>query len=328
MRLALQLTALWLGMLTAAAQASISKLDHVSLYGTEYLRLDDWARAKGYTLKWIVPREQVRITLPTGSIQFTVDSRKMVLKGINVWLSAPVALKSGSACVSAVDLSQTISPLLSPVKNPAGRTVRNIVLDPGHGGRDPGNQEGRRQEKQFTLMFAREVGDLLKKSGFNVSCTRTSDSLVDLPDRPETARRRGADLFLSLHFNSADGAGGAAVQGAEVYCMTPARTSSTNARGEGAGAGAYPGNRFDAKNVLLAYQVQKALAMRAGSEDRGVKRARFAVLRSAVMPAILIEAAFMTHPGDARRIYDPIQRRALAQAVVDGVLSYKRMVEP
>jgi len=328
MRIAFQFAALWFGLLfPAAAQVSLAKLDHFSLYGTDYVRLEEWARANGFQVLWTVPKEQVKVAMPGGNLQFTVDSRKMTLKGVNVWLGTPAALKHGSACVAASDLVQTIHPLLFPSKYPTEKKIKTIVLDPGHGGRDPGNQEGRRQEKQFTLLFARELGDLLKNAGFKVSLTRNSDSYVDLPDRAEIARRRQADLLLSLHFNSADGAGASVVQGAEVYCMTPARTSSTNARGEGAGAGAYPGNRFDSKNVLLGLQIQKALAARAGSEDRGVKRARFAVLRSAEMPAALIEAAFMTHPGDSRKIYDPAQRRALAQAVVDGVLAYKRIVE-
>ena len=187
--------------------------------------------------------------------------------------------------------------------------------------------EGRRQEKQFTLSFAKELGDLLTKAGFKVSLTRTGDSFIELPERASIARRRGADLLLSLHFNSADGPGGSAVKGAETYCMTPVRASSTNARGEGAGAGAYPGNRLDAKNMLLAYQLQKAITEKTGAEDRGVKRARFWVLRDAEMPAALIEAGFMTNPTDAKRIYDPVLRRQLAQAVVDGVLAYKRLVE-
>jgi len=109
--------------------------------------------------------------------------------------------------------------------------------------------------------------------------------------------------------------------------MTLPRTSSTNARGEGAGAGAYPGNRFDSKNVLLAYQIQKAITEKTGAEDRGVRRARFAVLRGATMPAVLVEAGFMTNPSDAKRIYDPVQRRQVAQAIVDGVLAYQRLVE-
>jgi N-acetylmuramoyl-L-alanine amidase len=327
MRLSSQFAALCIGLWTAAAQSALGRFEHSSYNGTDYVRLDDWAHGNGYQLHWVIPKESVRVSTPGGSLQFTVDSRKMNLKGVNVWLAAPVALRSGSACIAHNDLTQTIEPLLFPGRNSTSRPLRNIVLDPGHGGKDPGNQEGRRQEKQYTLLFAKELAELLKKAGFKVSLTRTSDSFVDLSERPETARRRQADLFLSLHFNSADGAGAAAVKGAEVYCMTPAHASSTNARGEGAFAGTYPGNRFDHKNLLLAYQLQKALTTRAGSEDRGVKRARFAVLRSAEMPAVLIEAAFMTHPGDAMKIYESASRRTLAEAIVAGVLAYKTMVE-
>jgi N-acetylmuramoyl-L-alanine amidase len=327
MRIAIQLAALWIGLLTAPAQAVVAKLDRLSFHGTEYVRLEDWARASGYQFRWTVPKEEVRITLMGGTLQFTVDSRKMSVKGVNVWLGAPIAYRNGFAYAAAADLNQTIVPLLSPPRNPPGKTIKTIVLDPGHGGKDPGNQEGRRQEKQYTLTFARELAELLKKAGFKVSLTRNSDTFVELADRPEIARRRQADLFLVLHFNSADGAGASAVNGAEVYCMTPARTSSTNARGEGAQTGAYPGNRFDSRNVLLAYQIQKALSTRAGSEDRGVKRARFAVLRTAEMPSAYIEAAFMTHPTDAKRIYEPARRRALAQGIVEGVIAYKSSVQ-
>jgi N-acetylmuramoyl-L-alanine amidase len=224
-------------------------------------------------------------------------------------------------------VTTTLAPILSPPKMAAGRRVKTIVLDPGHGGKDPGNQEGHRQEKQFTLTFASELSDLLSKAGFSVSLTRTRDAFIDLPERPDIARRRRADLFISLHFNSADGRGGSAVQGTEVFCMTPARTSSTNSRGQGGSSGAYPGNRFDPLNMLLAYQLQKAITEKTGAEDRGVKRARFAVLRSAEMPAAYVEGGFMTNPRDARRIYDPTQRRQMAQAIVDGVLAYKRLVE-
>lgn len=327
MRFGIQFAALCLGLLSVAAQAPLSGLKHSSYHGTDYVRLDDWARARNYSWKWLVAKEVIRVTMPSGTLQLTVDSRKMSLKGIVVWLSAPVVFKDGSAHVGRNDLSQTIEPLLFPTKNPTGRAIKTIVLDPGHGGKDPGNQEGRHQEKQYTLLFARELAVLLRKAGFSVSLTRNSDTFIDLAERPDTARRRRADLFLSLHFNSADGVGASGVKGAEVYCMTPARTSSTNARGQGAATGAYPGNRFDQKNLLLAYQLQKALTTRAGSEDRGVKRARFAVLRSAEMPAALVEGAFMTSPSESRKIYTAMLRRTLAQAIVDGVLAYKAIVE-
>jgi N-acetylmuramoyl-L-alanine amidase len=314
-------------LLATTAQNPPGRLPRVALFGREYVRLEDWARANGGQVRWMVPRQDLKVTLPGGHLHLSVDSRKASLKGTQIWLSAPVAYKDGQAYVGAVDVVATLNPVLYPSKNPAGRRLKTIVLDPGHGGRDPGNMEGRRQEKQFTLSFAKELSELLAKAGFTVSLTRQGDSFIELPERASIARRRGADLFLSLHFNSADGPGGSAVKGAETYCMTPVRTSSTNARGEGAGAGAYPGNRFDPKNMLLAYQLQKTITEKAGAEDRGVKRARFQVLREAEMPAALIEAGFMTSPADGKRIYDPALRRQLAQAIVDGVLAYKRLVE-
>lgn len=329
MKSALFLGLLWMAGigLATAAPATSSRLPRLVLFGRDYVRLDDWARAVGGQVRWTVPRQDVRVTLSSGALSFTVDSRRASVKGTDVSLSVPVALRNGFAYIGAVDVTHTLNPILAPPKNVAGRKVQNIVLDPGHGGKDPGNMEGRRQEKQFTLMFAKELAELLTKAGFKASLTRTADTSLDLPERAAIARRRGADLLLSLHFNSADFAGGSAVKGAETYCMTPVRTSSTNARGEGAGAGAYPGNRFDSKNVLLAYLLQKAITEKTGAEDRGVKRARFQVLRSAEMPAALIEAGFMTNPTDAKRIYDAAQRRLMAQAIVDGVLAYKRMVE-
>jgi N-acetylmuramoyl-L-alanine amidase len=311
----------------ADAQVFSSRLPRTNLFGREYVRLDDWARQQGGTARWTIPHQEVKVSLGSGVFAFTVDNRKATLKGTTVWLSYPVAFKNGSAYLGASDVVTALNPIVAPPRNLANRPVRTIVLDPGHGGRDPGNQEGKRQEKQFTLSFAKEVADSLTKAGFTVSLTRDGDSTLDLPVRTELARRRGADLFLCLHFNSADGPGAATVKGTEVYCMTPVRASSTNARGEGAGAGPYSGNRFDAKNMLLAFQIQKAVTEKLGMEDRGVKRARFQVLREAEMPAVLIESAFMTHAGDAKRIYDPALRRPLAQAVVDGVLAYKRIVE-
>ena len=106
-----------------------------------------------------------------------------------------------------------------------------------------------------------------------------------------------------------------------------AGADSTNARGDSAEIGACAGNRFDAKNMLLAYQVQKAMVRTLPMEDRGVKRARFAVLRNARLPAVLIEAGFMSHPQESKRIFDPQYRRQMARAIADGILAYKRLLE-
>ncbi len=313
--------------LLAAAQLPFGRLERASLFGAEYVRLEDWARSHDFQTRWIVPRKELKLASPGATMLVEADSRKMTLNGINVWLSVPVAVQHNTAYMAPLDLASAVHPVLYPPRNPAGRAIRTIVIDPGHGGKDPGNREGWQQEKKLTLLLAKELGGLLTKAGFNVELTRTRDSFVELPERAEIARRRKADLFLSLHFNAADGPGGSGVKGAEVYCMTPARASSTNARGEGANTGAFPGNRADVKNMLLAYQVQKALVKNLALEDRGVRRARFAVLRAAEMPAVLIEAGFMTNPAEARKIYDSAYRRRVAQAIVEGVLAYKKTVE-
>jgi N-acetylmuramoyl-L-alanine amidase len=293
----------------------------------EYVSLDDWAKANDYQVTWPAPKREIRLANPSGQLEFTVDSRRVNLRGVTVWLSYAIAGRGGRAFISSRDLATAIHPILFPQRLSSARKVRSIVLDPGHGGKDPGNQEGRRKEKDFTLLLANEVAELLTKAGFAVSLTRDRDTFVELPSRPQVANRRNADLFVSLHFNSADGVGGSAVKGVEVFCMTPVRASSTNARGEGSGAGAYPGNRFDQKNALLGYQIQKALSDKGGLEDRGLKRARFAVLRDATMPAVLVEGGFMTSPTDSRRIYDSQQRKRLAQSLVDGIVEYRRLTE-
>jgi len=243
-----------------------------------------------------------------------------------VWLLFPVVVHNGAACLAKPDAESTLRPLLWPPRGQAGGRIKTVCLDPGHGGKDPGNQAGPNQEKRYTLLLAEEVRKQLGKAGFKVVLTRSSDAFVELPDRPGLAKRKKADLFVSLHFNAAESERDS-VRGAEVYCMTPPGAASTNARGEGAGAGWFAGNQHNDQNLFLAYQVQKALTHGLAAEDRGVRRARFAVLRDAVMPAVLIEAGFMTHPAEGRKIFTADYRQQMARAIVQGVLAYKAAVE-
>jgi N-acetylmuramoyl-L-alanine amidase len=101
-----------------------------------------------------------------------------------------VAAHAGTLYAAAVDFNHTLHPLLFPPRAPAGQVVRTIMLDPGHGGKDPGNKEGRRMEKEYTLLLAREVRDLLVKAGFKVLLTRNADTLVDLENRNSPGGRR------------------------------------------------------------------------------------------------------------------------------------------
>jgi len=309
--------------MAVAAPATTSRLERVWIFGNEYVRLDKWASGAGLRFDSGNRTREPRVSGGGNILRFEADSSRVSVNGITVHLSSPLAVRNGIAYIPPIDLASTLEPLLFP--SAQGRRVVSICLDPGHGGTDPGFLSGKEKEKKYTLLLAKEVGEQLGKAGFKVSYTRTTDTFIKLPSRPEAARNRGADLFVSLHFNS-EGKGGESVKGVEIYCMTPAHTSSTNTRGEGGDSGSYPGNRFDAKNILLAYQVQKSLVTRLGLEDRGVRRARYAVLREAEMPAILIESGYLSNRAESQRIFDPAYRRQLARAIVDGIQDYKQLV--
>ncbi len=305
------------------AQGSLDKLEKAYLFGHNYVRVSDWAKLYGFEIRGTSRDKEVQVKTRWSTLSFTGDSKRAEINGVGITLSAPLLLKSGTAWLSALDLKTAVQPILFPPQVKKGDAIRTICLDPGHGGKDPGEQSGRNQEKKYTLLLAQELEKQLKEAGFKVVLTRTSDRFVDVYDRPPIALRNGADLFVSLHFNSVVGE----ARGLEVYCLTPEGASSSNSKGEGATNTSFEGNRQNDENALLAYYVQKNLLKATGMEDRGVKRARFAVLRKAQMPAILVEGGFMSDASDANRIYSTAQRRQMAAAIVDGIRNYKKIVE-
>ncbi len=317
----MRIAVLLLFLLTAAARGGVKNLERVTVSGSEYVRLAEWAETAGLTMKWNKKEPDITLSGAAERVEFTVDSRRVEVGGVTVWLSLPVVNRGGVALVSLEDLRTTLEPVLFPRKSDA--RVRTICLDPGHGGKDTGKADHHNYEKKYTLLLGREVESLLKEDGFDVVMTRTTDETVELPDRPLIASRHGADLFVSMHYNAAD----ADVRGVEVYCLTPAGMNSSDVGGGRSIDSADAGNTQDERNVLLAYEVLKGITRGLPLEDRGMKRSRFEVLREARMPAILIEGGFMSQRDDARTIYDTAFRKRMARAIEGGILAYKNAVE-
>jgi N-acetylmuramoyl-L-alanine amidase len=223
--------------------------------------------------------------------------------------------------VNALDLRKTVQPLLNADTIWPVRTNRIIVIDPGHGGEDSGTKSvlGSRYEKEFTLDWARRLEALLTAKGWDVYLTRANDSELPLSNRVAIAEQRKADLFVSLHFNSA--APDSEQAGLETYCLTPAGMPSSLIRGFDDDLRlVFPNNSFDGQNLQLACGVHRALLRVNGNHDRGVRRARFpAVLRGQQRPAILIEGGYLSNPKEARLIAEPSYRQKLAQAVASGI---------
>jgi N-acetylmuramoyl-L-alanine amidase len=233
----------------------------------------------------------------------------------------------GGACfISTMDVKSALMPILFPRKPAKPARINCVMLDPGHGGKDPGNQDRAQQEKQYTLLLANEIKKRLSNSKVKVSLTRSTDIFIEREQRPAIAKKQKADLFLSLHFNAVSGNGNG-IKGVEVYCMPPPGARSTNENTDSSDTKSCPGNANDEQNIYLAFQVQKAIVKGLGAEDRGVRRARWTVLRTATMPAVLVEGGFMSDSEEGAKIYSSQYRRELAQAIADGVLAYKRWLE-
>jgi len=297
----------------------------VSIGGRGYTSLADWAASNGLKLSR-ASEDTFVVTGRTTRLVFEKDSHAAEINGVKVALSFPVAMDKGVVYISQLDLVKTVGPLTS-TPTAVQRKITTICLDPGHGGKDTGNRVGGRSEKTYTLLLAQELRDQLQKAGFQVFLTRTKDVFVDLPTRPAMADQRKADLFVSLHFNGTP-MDASRVNGVETYCITPYGAASSNAQGEGANHGPTVANGVEKKSLLLAYQVQKSVTRNCGATDRSVRRARFAVLRDAEMPSILVESGYLSHPTEGRKIADPEYRRQIAAGIVRGIQGYQKLFAP
>jgi N-acetylmuramoyl-L-alanine amidase len=251
-----------------------------------------------------------------GEMILAIGSREATWNGRVIHLGFDPEMIDGEVFLHGLDLQKNLEPLLceKPLNFDADKV---IVLDPGHGGMNSGTISvlDQRPEKEFTLDLARRLKPLLEKEGWTVFLTRTADYDLALSNRVTFAENHHADLFVSLHFNSA--APDKKQAGLETYCLTPTGMPSTLTRGfADPWQENLPNNYFDAQNLQLAIRLHTALLRTNGEEDRGVRRARFiGVLRGQKRPAILIEGGYLSNPAEAAKIENPDFRQKLAEAI-------------
>lgn len=281
--------------------------------------LDEWSAAHGLAGAVCLARSPVvTYALDTGRgvLVLQIGSRAVLWDGAEVRLGFAPHLIDGRVWVHSLDLRKNLEPLWRGFE-PVRRSGRTIVLDPGHGGGNPGARSVATGgwEKDYTLDWAFRLGQRLGSQGWRVFLTRTNDADAPLQARVALADACQADLFLSLHFNSAAAGNGQA--GLETYCLTPAGMPSDVTRGlEDNIEAVYPNNAWDEQNLPLAVAVHRALLRSTGQADRGVRRARFmTVLQGQRRPAVLVEGGYLSNPDEARRIADWRFRETLATAV-------------
>lgn len=294
----------------------------VRLFGTDYVDAQEFGRRFGLTPQWIVRNKKLRLKSEWTTIDFTVHDADIQLNRLRVFLGEPVVAHRGSLYIGRRDAEQFLSTILRPARSPVPR-LKTIVIDAGHGGHDPGNQNSRLklQEKRMTLDVAKRLERLLRADGYRVVQTRKTDRYVDYDARTKLIAKSGADLFISIHFN---GFKNASVAGTETYILTPRyqRSSPQAERDRKMTTTAYPGNRHDHWNTLLGYSMHRQLVERLGHPDRGLKRFRYRVLRDATCPAVLVEAAFLSNDAEGRKVATPAYREKIAASIAAGVKAH------
>ena len=217
-----------------------------------------------------------------------------------------------------------------------------IVLDAGHGGDDPGAVNGHLKEKNIVLSIAQKAGKELQGRGYKVYYTRSKDKFINLRDRTKYANDKAADLFISIHANAAPNkAKAASMRGIETFFLSPARSErSKNAAALENKSDVDEMNYFSKQTFLnflnrekiiasnkLAIDVQREVLAQAKTvipktADGGVREAPFWVLVGALMPAVLVEVGYITHPSESELINNSKYQDALAKGLADGVDVY------
>jgi N-acetylmuramoyl-L-alanine amidase len=261
------------------------------------------------------PAEQTRLQqIAPDSFRTVVDGYPVMQAGIfrererAATLHQQLVQNNLSARVvrSSTDLSQVPQrPTPQPTPQPTPTTplpVPNsrslVVIDPGHGGRDPGAVGiGGLREKDVVLSVSQQVAAMLEQQGVQTRMTRSDDRELDLAPRVAIAERANADLFVSIHANAIS-MSRPDVNGVETYYYSSGRS--------------------------LAQSIQSNLVSATGMRDRGVKQARFYVLTRTTMPSVLVEVGFVTGSEDAPRLRDSAFQTRIAEAIARGILEHLR----
>lgn len=324
----------WLGALLAVVAAGVPSSCSASLRtlrwfeagGIPCVALSDMARLYGLRMN-AATADRIVMSSKYHSILFQPDSRRISMMDVQVWLQHPVMKARGRWAVHRTDADALLDPILRPYLYLRNRGSSVIVLDAGHGGKDGGAvTDGGIAEKNLTLEVVRRVRARLAQDGdLRVALTRDDDTFLELEDRSRIATQLKADLFVSVHMNSSPDP---TSKGVETYVLSKAGAPSTNAQDQRPSTryGTLDGNAYDAASSVLGFHLQKRMVRGLEAEDRGLRHARFVVLKEAPCAAALVECGFLSNYGEARRLADPANLDVAADAIARGIVDYINQV--
>jgi N-acetylmuramoyl-L-alanine amidase len=257
-------------------------------------------------------------------IRAQAGTSELYINGVRFLTGFPILSNEHDELISALDVSKIIEPIMRPNRIRNSRKIETVVLDPGHGGIDRGASNRWGAEKNFTMDVAIHARQELIRAGYKVEMTRSGDNSVSLEDRVKFANRFSNAVFVSIHFNWSG-----AAEGLETYALAPAGVAS-NASNEHhlsvSDERICVGNAQDEHNIALTAAVHAMALSRLSMFDRGVKHARFHVLRNVKIPAVLVECGFLSSTSEGQRIATAQFRQQVAAAIAQGVQNYDAAV--
>jgi len=331
----------------APSLSNFASAHRVSVGGQRYLPLEALAKQlKGHQL-WDSETQIWSLAAGNRELRAAANIPLVLVNGSAHTLKHPPLLQEGRFLLPEEVWAQwlagwTTAPAV-PRRVPIKR-LRTIVVDAGHGGKDPGAvSRGGLYEKTVTLDIARRLRDLLTREGFRVVMTRYDDRFVSLRQRSAIANREAGDLFISVHVNASRSRG---VSGFEAYYLSEATDDNARALAAAENASlpdevgeAVPSEteaiiwdllytEHRAASTILADRVCQGLVRKGlPVRNRGVKSARFAVLKGARMPAVLVEVGFISHRSEEARLRKPSYRRQLAEGIRNGIVKFRDDLE-
>lgn len=330
--------------------ATVATKETLSVYtinGINYLPLASLCDSRGIKLEYDTLTRIVTLNKDGHRINLMAGDTLVLVDGNPQHLKHPVDIYQGAVVVPSKFKTQLLDGLFKqtyPVPKavlPISR-IKRLVIDAGHGGNDPGaiGRSGLR-EKDVNLDIAKRVSKLLRAYGMEVVMTRNSDRFIPLDKRAEIANASGADLFMSIHSNANRVR---TLSGLEVYYVSPSVSDSKRALSSAKNASLnldsssfashsqnleailwdmiYTNARREA--IELSSSICKAMQRNLGVRILGIKGARFQVLRDTRMPAVLIEAGFLSNYNEERMLKNNYYRQKIAEGIVDGIKDYAR----
>lgn len=270
----------------------------------------------------VMQNKRVRLTLRNGS-------HECFMNGVKFVFSYPVETSGGKTWISKIDLTKLVDPVLRPSFISSAGNFNTVIIDAGHGGKDPGATNSLGTEAGYNLKVANLLKEILEKEyKYRVIMTRDSNRYLTLQQRVDIANQvRDNAIFISIHHNS----GQSKARGLETFTLSPVGVSHYGRGLKASDFRAQTGNQQDSANVALATSIHGSMLSMLKDKktgkpytlDRGIKRARFSVLTGVKHPSVLVECGFMTHQYEARLIHDQGYQRTVAKAIGYAIQKYR-----